>query len=332
MTNEAVDMVIIGLIGGFVMDLIFGDPRWLYHPVQLVGKWINCFEAILRNIFPKNPKGERGAGLVMVVAICLCCGFLWSAILWAAGLIHWALRLAISIFMCYQLLAVRSLKRESMKVYAPLKRGDLLESRRAVSMIVGRDTDRLDEKAVTRAAVETVAENFSDGVIAPMFYMALGGPVLMFIYKGINTMDSMVGYKNEKYINFGRYAAKLDDLVNYIPSRIGGLLLVAAAAIGGKDFDTKRSWQIFKRDRYCHASPNSAQTEAAMAGALGVQLAGDAWYFGQLYNKTTIGAATRDIEIEDLRRANMMLYLGSVLGLLLFIALRTAILAVGGVI
>lgn len=202
-----------------------------------------------------------------------------------------------------------------MKVYDRLKNGTIEEARYAVSMIVGRDTSELTEEGVTKAAVETVAENSSDGVIAPMLYMALGGAPLMFLYKGINTMDSMLGYKNDRYLYFGRCAAKLDDLANYIPARISGWLMVAAAFLTG--MDGKNAAKIYKRDRRNHASPNSAQTEAAVAGALRVQLAGNAYYFGKLYEKPTIGDKLREVEPEDIRRANRLLYGASVLSVLL---------------
>ena len=202
-----------------------------------------------------------------------------------------------------------------MKVYDRLKNGTIEEARYAVSMIVGRDTSELTEEGVTKAAVETVAENSSDGVIAPMLYMALGGAPLMFLYKGINTMDSMLGYKNDRYLYFGRCAAKLDDLANYIPARISGWLMVAAAFLTG--MDGKNAAKIYKRDRRNHASPNSAQTEAAVAGALRVQLAGNAYYFGKLYEKPTIGDKLREVEPEDIRRANRLLYGASLLSVLL---------------
>ena len=204
-----------------------------------------------------------------------------------------------------------------MKVYDRLKNGTLDEARYAVSMIVGRDTQSLTEEGVTKAAVETVAENSSDGIIAPMFYMAIGGAWLMFLYKGINTMDSMLGYKNDKYLYFGRCAAKLDDVANFIPARISGWLMVAATVF--VKMDTKNAAKIYRRDRRNHASPNSAQTEAAMAGALDVQLAGNAYYFGKLYEKPTIGDAIRPVEVEDIRRSNRLLYATAILGVVVFL-------------
>ena len=235
-----------------------------------------------------------------------------GGILYLAYHISFYLGLAVESFMCYQILATKSLKVESDRVYQEIQTGDIARARKAVSMIVGRDTQNLTIEGVTKAAVETVAENTSDGVIAPLFYMVIGGALLGFGYKAVNTMDSMVGYKNEKYINFGRYAAKLDDIVNYIPARISAWLMIAAAYLDR--FDGKNAKKIFLRDRYNHASPNSAQTEAVMAGALNVQLAGNAYYFGKLYEKPTIGDANREIEYEDIKHANTLLYISAFFG------------------
>lgn len=301
---------------GFVLDALFGDPHWLPHPVVLIGKWISFLEKRLRRLFPKTPGGERAGGTLLVVLVLLASAAVPWGILWAAGRIHPYLRFAVECFMCYQILAARSLKTESMRVYKKLKEGNLEESRKAVSWIVGRDTENLTMEGVSKAAVETVAENTSDGVIAPMFYLALGGPVLGFFYKAVNTMDSMIAYKNDKYLYFGRTAAHLDDFFNYIPARLSGLFMILASALLG--FDGKNAWKIFKRDRYNHASPNSAQTEAVCAGALDVQLAGDAWYFGVLHKKKTIGDPIRPVEPEDIRRANRLMYGTAVIGLILF--------------
>ena len=207
--------------------------------------------------------------------------------------------------MCWQCVAARDLKKESFAVYDELKKGDLAGARKAVSMIVGRDVERLDETGVTKAAVETIAENTSDGVIAPLFYMMLLGGAGGCLYKAVNTMDSMVGYTNEKYINFGRTAAKTDDVFNYIPARLAAVLMIAAAYLG--KFDGPNAVRIFKRDRYKHASPNSAQTESVCAGALDIQLAGDAWYFGELHKKEFIGDPIRPVEYEDIKRAAKLL-------------------------
>lgn len=305
----------IALAAGYLLDLLIGDPRWLYHPVCLIGNLIALLEKGIRKILPKTEKGELSGGFLEVVLVCLISLGVPCAVL---SVLYRYLPLAglvLETFWCYQLLATKSLKDESMKVYDRLKNGTIEEARYAVSMIVGRDTAELTEEGVTKAAVETVAENGSDGVIAPMLYMAVGGAPLMFLYKGINTMDSMLGYKNDRYLYFGRCAAKLDDLANYIPARISGWLMVAAAFLTG--MDGKNAAKIYKRDRRNHASPNSAQTEAAVAGALRVQLAGNAYYFGKLYEKPTIGDKLREVEPEDIRRANRLLYGASVLSVLL---------------
>ncbi len=305
----------IALAAGYLLDLLIGDPRWLYHPVCLIGNLITLLEKGIRKIFPKTEKGELFGGFLEVILVCLISLGVPCAVLSMLYRYMPLAGLVLETFWCYQLLATKSLKDESMKVYDRLKNGTIEEARYAVSMIVGRDTSELTEEGVTKAAVETVAENSSDGVIAPMLYMALGGAPLMFLYKGINTMDSMLGYKNDRYLYFGRCAAKLDDLANYIPARISGWLMVAAAFLTG--MDGKNAAKIYKRDRRNHASPNSAQTEAAVAGALRVQLAGNAYYFGKLYEKPTIGDKLREVEPEDIRRANRLLYGASVLSVLL---------------
>lgn len=311
------------LLAGYLIDLLIGDPRWLYHPVCLIGKLIAYLEKILRRIFPKTKNGELTAGCIEVILVCLLSGGIPFVILhFLYGISVWA-GFALETFWCYQLLATKSLKSESMKVYDRLKNGTIEEARYAVSMIVGRDTQSLTEEGVTKATVETVAENSSDGIIAPMFYMAIGGVWLMFLYKGINTMDSMLGYKNDRYLYYGRCAAKLDDVANYIPARISGWLMVAASAF--VKMDVKNAAKIYRRDKRNHASPNSAQTEAAMAGALDVQLAGNAYYFGKLYEKPTIGDAIRPVEAEDIRRSNQLLYATTALGAVIFTIAGTAV-------
>ena len=304
------------LVIGFLLDLLIGDPRWLYHPVRIIGNSITFFEKWLRKWFPKSPSGEKMAGCVLVMLICLESSLAPFVLLFLAFKIHTAVGIVLGSFFCYQMLATKSLKDESMRVYDKLEHGTIEEARVAVSMIVGRDTQNLNKEGVTKATVETVAENTSDGIIAPMFYMAIGGVWLMFLYKGINTMDSMLGYKNDKYLYFGRVAAKLDDVANYIPARISGWLMVAGTVFTG--MDTKNAAKIYKRDRRNHASPNSAQTEAAMAGALDVQLAGNAYYFGKLYEKPTIGDPIRPVEPEDIKRANRLMYAASILGVVVF--------------
>ena len=313
-------MTVWAVLGGFVLDALFGDPAWLPHPVVYMGKAISKLETFLRPRLPKTPQGELLGGAI--VAFCLPVGtfLLTGLVCWGAARLHPLLGLAVQMFWCGQALAARGLVQESTNVYKELKKPDLPGARKAVSRIVGRDTAELTAEGVTKAAVETVAENASDGVIAPLLYMLIGGAPLALTYKAINTMDSMLGYKNEKYLYFGRVPAKLDDVANYIPSRLAGLLWVAAAAFTHND--AKGAWKIWRRDRRNHASPNSAQTESACAGALGVQLAGPAYYFGQYYPKLTIGDALRPVEPEDILRANRMMYVASSFALAWGCALR----------
>ena len=308
------------VLGGFVLDTLFGDPPWLPHPVVLMGKAISALEKRLRARLPQTPQGELLGGAVVAFTLPVGTFLLTSLVcLGAAKLSPW-LGLAVQMFWCGQALASKGLAQESTNVYRALIKPDLPAARKAVSRIVGRDTQNLTLEGVTKAAVETVAENASDGVIAPLLYMLLGGAPLALTYKAINTMDSMLGYKNEKYLYFGRAAAKLDDAANYLPSRLAGLLWCVAAALTGNS--PKGAWRIWRRDRRSHASPNSAQTESACAGALGVQLAGPAYYFGEYYAKPTIGDPLRPIEPEDIRRANRMMYAESVLALAVGLAVR----------
>ena len=299
---------------GFLIDFIVGDPQGLWHPVCGIGSLISRMEKKLQKNTADTPQNLLLAGAALAVTIPCMTVVITAVLLLAAGFIHPYLRFVLMCVLDGWILAARSLKTESMKVYRRLKEKDLNGARYAVSMIVGRDTERLTAEGVTRAAVETVAENASDGVIAPLLFLLFFGPVGGFFYKAVNTMDSMVGYKNEKYLYFGRAAAKLDDLVNYIPARLTGLAFAAAACLI-PGMSGKNAFKIWRRDRRNHKSPNSAQSESACAGALGVQLAGDAWYFGELYHKPTIGDALRPIEPEDIPRANRLMYVASVLTL-----------------
>lgn len=311
------------VLGGFVLDAIFGDPAWLPHPVVLMGKAITALEKRLRTQFPKTPQGELCGGAVLAAVLPVGTFLITALVCRLAAALHPLAGLAVQMFWCAQALAAKGLAQESRNVYKELQKQDLPAARKAVARIVGRDTQNLTAEGVTKAAVETVAENASDGVIAPLLYMLLGGAPLALTYKAVNTMDSMVGYKNEQYLNFGRAAAKLDDAANYLPSRIAALLWIAAAALTGND--AKGAWRIWRRDRRNHASPNSAQTESACAGALGVQLAGPATYFGEYYDKPTIGDAARAIEPKDILRANRMMRVASVLGLIAATGIRLMI-------
>lgn len=315
----------LAVLGGFGLDLLLADPAWMPHPVVGMGRAIAALEKRLRRLFPATPAGERAAGRVLAAALPLGTFALAAVALALAYRLHPAAGFALETLWCWQALALRGLADESGKVYAQLAKGDLPAARRAVGRIVGRDTGSLTAAGVTKAAVETVAENFSDGVAAPLFYLLIGGAPLGLAYKAVNTMDSMVGYKNKTYLHFGRAAARLDDAANFLPSRLAALLWIGAAGLAG--FDGRGAWRIWRRDRLRHASPNSAQTESACAGALGVQLAGPAWYFGEYYDKPTIGDDTRPVEPADILRADRMLYLAGFLALGLGLGLRFGLAA-----
>lgn len=308
------------LLFGFCIDLLIGDPRGIPHPVVGIGKLIAFLEKKLRSIFPKTPAAERCAGFILWLIVVTVSAVLPMLVLHFCGKISPWLRIAAESVMCWQILAIRDLREESMKVYRALRSGSLPDARKAVSMIVGRDTDCLDEKGVIRAAVETVAENTSDGIIAPMLFIALGGAPAGFFYKAVNTMDSMLGYVDPPYTNFGFFPAKADDVCNYIPARLAALLMLISGFF--LKLDVKNGWRIFRRDRYKHASPNSAQTEAACAGLLRVRLAGDAWYSGILHKKEFIGDPLREIETEDIPRACALEYLSALLMLILSCVLK----------
>jgi len=298
---------------GFLLDTLLGDPLRRAHPVVLMGRLIALLERKLRPRFPQTPRGERTAGTILALTVPLVSAGLGALLLLLCWRIHpWAYFL-LSAFLCWQCLAARCLMIEAEKVVTCLEREGLAAGRRQVGMLVGRDTENLSEAQVVKAAVETVAENTSDGVVAPLLWMFLFGAVGGLFYKAVNTMDSMIGYKNDKYLHFGRTAAKLDDLVNLIPARLSALAMIGAAFL--LDMDGKNAFRIWRRDRRNHASPNSAQTESVCAGALGVRLGGNASYFGKLCEKPTIGDPLRPIRRADVSKACRLMYGAS--GLLL---------------
>ena len=315
---------LLALVIGFVIDFFVGDPHGFPHPIILIGKLISALEKGLRRLFPATPRGERWASGVLW---CITAGLATAVpagTLFLCGLVSPWLRLAVESIMCWQLLAARALEKESMLVYKALESGDIIASRKAVSMIVGRDTAALDDAAVTRAAVETVAENTSDGVVAPLLFLAIGGAPLGFFYKAVNTMDSMLGYTEPPFKNIGLIPAKADDVLNFLPARLSALLMLAAGALLG--LDVKNGWRIYRRDRRNHASPNSAQTEAMCAGLLGLRLAGDAWYHGVLHRKPFIGDPVREIRHDDIPRTCRLMYLTALLALLLCGGLKLALI------
>ena len=309
------------LLLGFCIDLLLGDPRWLYHPVQAIGWLIVKLEPPLRRAFPDSDRGQVRAGVALVILVVGITGLVSGGVLWGLHRLHPMAGFAGEVILCWLILAAKSLRTESMKVVRALENGTLDDGRRAVSMIVGRDTEHLSEEEVLKAAVETVAENASDGILAPLLFAAVLGPVGGICYKAVNTMDSMVGYKNDRYLYFGRAAAKLDDVLNFLPARISGFLMAAAAFLG---FDGKNAFRIFFRDRKNHASPNSAHTEAACAGALGLQLGGTHDYFGKPVVKPTIGDDLRAVTRGDVAAANRLALTTALLALLIFDVLPLA--------
>ncbi|NLH46592.1 MAG: cobalamin biosynthesis protein CobD, partial [Acholeplasmataceae bacterium] len=300
-------LTVLAIASGFILDLIFGDPHWLPHPICLIGNLIAYMEKLLRKIFGSNESNLLVGGLALVLIVTTVSFSVPYFILKWAGSISPLFVFVLETIMFYQIFATKCLENESMKVYTELKKGDLAPARKQLSWIVGRDTQDLSDEEVTKAAVETVAENTADGIIAPMFFMFIGGAPLAFLYKSINTMDSMVGYKNEKYLYFGRCAAKLDDIANYIPARLAGIFMIAASFF--LNYDYKEAAKIFMRDRYNHLSPNSAQTESVCAGALNIQLGGGHFYFGKFVPKDTIGDDIRPVKADDIKSINNLMYL-----------------------
>lgn len=296
---------------GVILDWLIGDPYWMPHPVRLMGRVIGWLDhrfmdrAVASNKRDKNT--ERLKGCLTFLIVIFLTVILTALVTFFSYWINTYLGIAIEAILTCYVLAARSLNVESMKVYKALTSEGIEKARYSVSMIVGRDTDELDEEGVIKACVETVAENTSDGIIAPLLYAFLGGAVLSMVYKAINTMDSMIGYHNDRFENFGFVAAKADDIANFIPSRISALAMVLASCIL-RGFNGKEAWRILRRDRFNHKSPNSAQTESVCAGALGVRLAGDAKYFGKIVHKPYIGDATRTIEKEDIKRSIKLMY------------------------
>ena len=297
---------LIGFTLGVLLDRVIGDPQGFPHPIRLIGALIGWLD----KKFNKGKSVLRGAVTWLIVVLATVA--VTVALVFGSYRLHVVCGVIVEAILTCYILAAKSLSDESMKVYKAMEAadgGDLTDARKALSMIVGRDTENLDEAAITRAVVETIAENTSDGIIAPLIYTFLGGPVLGFAYKAVNTMDSMLGYHNDRYEYFGKAAAKMDDVFNYIPARLSALMMVVAAFVGGKDYSGKRAFLVFKRDRYNHKSPNSAQTESVCAGALGVRLGGDSSYFGKMVHKPYIGDDTRPIERDDIKRAARLMFL-----------------------
>ena len=315
--------IIIEVTIGFILDLILGDPTWLPHPIRLIGWFISKGEKLLRKAFPKSQKGEFMAGAVLAVTITVLSFIIPFLLLNFLSRLSIYAEVAVASLFCYQILATKSLKTESMRVYYHLKNHDMTKARKYLSWIVGRDTQNLTEEGITKAAVETVAENTSDGVIAPLIFLVIGGAPFGFLYKAVNTMDSMIGYKNDRYLYFGRFAARFDDVLNFIPAILSGYMMIGASFFCGLDY--KNALKIYKRDKRNHSSPNSAKTEAVCAGALNVQLAGDAYYFGKLVKKKTIGDNNRNIKTDDIKTANKLMYTTALIAFIILCGFRLVV-------
>lgn len=309
---------------GFGLDALLGDPDWLWHPVCAIGKLIAALERPLRFVFPKNKWGERAAGVLLWLVVCAASFAIPFVLLRWVNELSRALGFVLETVFCYQIFARRCLADEGVRVYEAVRRS-VEEGRTAVARIVGRDTAQLSKEGVLRAAVETIAENTTDGVIAPMIFMLIGGAPLGFLYKAVNTMDSMVGYRSERFLHYGWCAARMDDGFNFFPARFAAVCMTAAA--GMLKFDSRNARRIFQRDRFQHKSPNAGQTESVCAGALHIQLAGDASYFGEPVRKPTIGDADREIVSTDILRAIALMTGASMLGLLLLCAVRLLLTA-----
>jgi adenosylcobinamide-phosphate synthase len=305
-----IDVTPAVLISAFALDAAVGDPPWLPHPVRGMGFLIEKGEPLFRRIFHVETNAPRtrvrAAGAALVLSVCAVTFIFFTAVVITASRFGVLPCFMVSVIIAGFSISPRCLRDEAMKVYRKAAADDLDGAREAVSMIVGRDVKPLSMEKVIKATVETVAESLADGVIAPLFYLAVGGPVLAMLYKAVNTMDSMIGYKNERYINFGRFAARLDDILGWLPARIAAHALIITAAI--LRFDTKNARKIYNRDKSNHASPNSAHCEAAAAGALNIQLGGDAHYDGKLERKPLIGDDDRPVEALDIVRAVRLMY------------------------
>lgn len=307
----------------YIIDLIIGDPELYPHPVRLIGKMIEYLDTKLRNI-AKSDKAEKTAGFFLCGITVLTTFLTAYLLLYLSNLISTYLKYIINVILIYTCLATKDLAKSANKVYEHLLDGNLIEARKKLSYIVSRDTEKLNVKEISRGVIETVAENISDGIIAPLFYAFIGGAPLALAYKAASTLDSMVGYKNEKYINIGFASAKLDDILNFIPARITGLLVVMASFFAGYDY--KNGLKILRRDRLKHESPNSAHGEAAMAGVLNIKLGGLNYYFGKPEIKPQLGDGENEIEVEHIKDSIKLLYVTSFLGLIMFFIIKILII------
>ena len=310
----------IEIILGFLLDLIVGDPQNPIHPIRIIGSLCKTVEKFFRSILKRYLKVAGLLTWILVVFIVFIFNYLLLKVTYR---INPSVTMILGSVMIYFCISTKALKIEGLKVVKYVIKDDIEGARKQLSYIVGRDTKNLDKESILKAVVETVAENMSDGVIAPLFYAGIGGAPLAFLYKAVNTMDSMFGYKNDKYIKFGYFPAKLDDVFNYIPARLSGYFIVVVSFILGLDY--KNSFKIYKRDKNNHSSPNSAHPEAAVAGALNVQLGGPNYYFGKLVEKQTIGDDREKIDINKVNNTNNILYCSAVLGCIMALIINWSI-------
>ena len=293
----------------FILDLIFGDPEKIRHPVQIIGKMITFLE---KKLYGK--KGSFAGGVVLGILVVASTFFVMYGFVELTKIVK-VLEI-LEIYLMYTVFSVKSLAREGKRVYKILKLGNLKVAREKLSYLVSRDTEKMDKVMIIRSTMETISENMVDGVIAPMFYMFFGGLPLAMAYKAINTLDSMVGYKNKKYAKFGMFSAKLDDMANFVPARISGIFITMASYT--LRYNYKNAWKIFKRDRKNHASPNSAHPESAVAGALGVQFGGKVSYFGKEVKKPTIGDKLKEFRLDDIKKNILLMYMTSFVSICCF--------------
>ena len=296
-------------VGAYIIDILIGDPRWCPHPVVIMGKGISYLERVIRTCFSRGHL--KAGGVILWFVVVLITYFVTWGIVAVSLRLHFLLGTAAMVLLASLTLATRSLYQESRLVMDHLNAGHIEEARRSLSMIVGRDTANLDEAGILRAVIETVSENLSDGIVAPMFYLAVGGLPLAMTYKAVNTLDSMVGYKDAKYIDIGCFSAKTDDVLNWVPARITGFIIVIASFI--LRFNWRDSWRIMRRDGRNHPSPNSGIPEAAVAGALGIQLGGKISYFRKIACKPTIGDRLKETDKKDVKKAWAIMFTSSLL-------------------
>lgn len=302
------------IIGALLLDILIGDPRWLPHPVVLIGKFIYCIEKLVRQfISPGNVYYLAGA-VIVLLTVTLAYG-LTAAIIYYTHLINLYLGMAVHLILLYTTLAAKSLHQHAFAVKAPLEKGELLEARTQLAKIVGRDTEKLLPQDIVRGTVETVAENTVDGVTAPLFYAFLGGAPLAMAYKAINTLDSMLGYRDNHYLQLGWASARLDDVANYLPARITGIIFLLLSPFTPGGFTT--TWEIIKRDAPKHPSPNSGIPEAAVAGALKIQLGGVNYYRGKKNFRALMGDKVLNLQSDNIDQTVNLMYAVTVVGLLL---------------